>query len=84
MTYRTRDVSIVGGGAAGLSAALVLARARPRVVVLDAGNPPNSPAAHMQNALSRDGTPPEELLAVVPRRGARLWRGDRPRNGGPA
>ena len=58
------DVAIVGGGAAGLSAALVLARARRRVVVLDAGNPRNAPAAHMHNFLSRDGMPPAELLAV--------------------
>jgi thioredoxin reductase len=58
------DVAIVGGGAAGLSAALVLARSRRRVVVLDAGIPRNAPAAHMHNFLSRDGMPPAELLAV--------------------
>src|ERR671930_817773 len=64
MTSHKYDVAIVGGGAAGLSAALVLARARRRVVVLDAGNPRNAPAAHMRNFLSRDGTPPAELLAL--------------------
>jgi thioredoxin reductase len=58
------DVIIVGGGAAGLSAALVLARARRRVVVVDAGTPRNAPAAHMQGFLSRDGMPPSELLAT--------------------
>jgi thioredoxin reductase len=58
------DVAIVGGGAAGLSAALVLARSRRRVVVLDAGDPRNAPATHMHNFLSRDGMPPAELLAV--------------------
>lgn len=58
------DVVIVGGGAAGLSAALVLGRARRRVVVVDAGSPRNAPAAHMQGFLSRDGMPPSELLAV--------------------
>jgi thioredoxin reductase len=58
------DVVIVGGGAAGLSAALVLGRARRRVVVVDAGAPRNAPAAHMQGFLSRDGMPPAELLAV--------------------
>lgn len=60
----TYDVVIVGGGAAGLSAALVLARARRRVAVVDAGEPRNAPAAHMQGFLSRDGMPPGELLRV--------------------
>ena len=41
------DVAIIGGGAAGLSAALVLGRARRRVVIIDAGQPRNAPAAHM-------------------------------------
>lgn len=58
------DVVIVGGGAAGLSAALVLGRARRRVAVVDAGSPRNAPAAHMQGFLSRDGMPPTELLAT--------------------
>ena len=58
------EVAIVGGGAAGLSAALVLGRARRRVIVVDAGRPRNAPAAHMQGFLSRDGTPPSELLAT--------------------
>jgi thioredoxin reductase len=56
------DVVIVGGGAAGLSAALVLGRARRRVVVVDAGRPRNAPAAHMQGFLGSDGLPPAELL----------------------
>jgi thioredoxin reductase len=56
------DVVVVGGGAAGLSAALVLGRARRRVAVVDAGTPRNAPAAHMQGFLSRDGMPPAELL----------------------
>jgi thioredoxin reductase len=58
----TYDIAIVGGGAAGLSAALVLGRARRRVVVIDAGAPRNAPAAHMQGFISRDGTPPSDLL----------------------
>lgn len=58
----TYDIAIVGGGAAGLSAALVLGRARRRVVVIDAGEPRNAPAAHMQGFISRDGTPPADLL----------------------
>jgi thioredoxin reductase len=58
------DVAVVGGGAAGLSAALVLARTGRAVAVIDAGRPRNAPAAHMQGFLSRDGMPPAELLAV--------------------
>jgi thioredoxin reductase len=56
------DVAIIGGGPAGLTAALVLGRARRRVIVIDAGAPRNAPATHMQGFLSRDGTPPAELL----------------------
>jgi thioredoxin reductase len=55
-------VAVVGGGPAGLSAALVLGRARRRVAVIDAGAPRNAPAAHMQGFLSRDGMPPAALL----------------------
>jgi len=58
------DVIVVGGGAAGLSAALVLGRARRRVAVVDGGAPRNAPAAHMHGFLSRDGMPPADLLAV--------------------
>ncbi len=58
------DVVVIGGGAAGLSAALVLSRARRSVAVVDAGEPRNSPAAHMQGFLSRDGMSPRDLLAA--------------------
>jgi thioredoxin reductase len=64
MTAMGYDVVMVGGGAAGLSAALVLGRARRRVAVVDAGSPRNAPAAHMQGFLSRDGMPPADLLAA--------------------
>jgi thioredoxin reductase len=64
MQQHTYDVVIVGGGAAGLSAALVLGRARRSVAVVDAGSPRNAPAAHMQGFLSRDGMPPWEFLAA--------------------
>ncbi|GAB2915501.1 NAD(P)/FAD-dependent oxidoreductase [Streptomyces heilongjiangensis] len=60
----TYDIAVIGGGAAGLSAALVLARARREVVVIDDGRPRNAPATHMQGFLSRDGMPPADLLAV--------------------
>ena len=58
------DTVIVGGGAAGLSAALVLGRARRSVAVIDSGTPRNAPAAHMHGFLSRDGMAPGELLTV--------------------
>lgn len=58
------DVAVIGGGAAGLSAALVLARSRRSVVVIDAGRQRNAPADHMHNYLGREGTPPLELVAI--------------------
>jgi thioredoxin reductase len=64
MQTQVYDVVVVGGGAAGLSAALVLGRARRRVAVVDAGAPRNAPAALMQGFLSRDGMPPADLLAA--------------------
>ncbi len=57
------DVVVVGGGAAGLSAATVLARSRRSVLVVDAGDPRNAPAAGVHNVLGHDGIPPGELLA---------------------
>ena len=57
------DVVIVGGGPAGLSAATALGRSRRSVVVIDAGEPRNAPAAHAHNVFSRDGASPLELLA---------------------
>ncbi|PQZ93647.1 thioredoxin reductase [Arthrobacter sp. MYb227] len=58
------DVAIIGGGAAGLSAAQALGRSLRKVLVIDAGNPRNAPAHAMHNFLSRDGMNPLELLAV--------------------
>jgi thioredoxin reductase len=58
------DVVVVGGGAAGLSGALALGRARRTVLVVDAGDPRNAPAGHVHNYLGREGTPPGELLAI--------------------
>jgi thioredoxin reductase len=72
------DVIVIGGSAAGLSAALVLARARRSVLVIDAGMPRNAPAEHMHGFLSRDGMPPRELIAIgreeVERYGAAILR----------
>jgi thioredoxin reductase len=64
MNEELQDVIVVGGGAAGLNAALVLARARRRVVVVDAGAPRNRFAPHMHGFLSRDGMSPLELLEI--------------------
>ncbi|MEV6024951.1 NAD(P)/FAD-dependent oxidoreductase [Streptomyces sp. NPDC052036] len=61
---RTYEVVVVGGGPAGLSAALVLGRARRRTLVVDAGEPRNAPASHLHGYLSRDGRPPADLLAA--------------------
>ncbi|MFC9479575.1 NAD(P)/FAD-dependent oxidoreductase [Streptomyces griseus] len=64
MKQQRYDVVIVGGGAAGLSGALTLARARRSVLVIDAGEPRNAPASHVHNYLGRESTPPGELLAI--------------------
>lgn len=58
----TWDAIVVGGGAAGLSAALMLGRARRRALVIDAGRPRNRFAAHMHGVLGHEGTPPSELV----------------------
>ena len=60
----TYDVVVVGGGAAGLSGALTLARAGRAVLLVDAGEPRNAPAGHVHNYLGREGTPPAELYAI--------------------
>lgn len=56
------DVVIIGAGAAGLSAGLVLVRARLGVLLVDAGEPRNASADEMHGFLSRDGMPPSEFL----------------------
>ncbi|MEE4546524.1 NAD(P)/FAD-dependent oxidoreductase [Streptomyces sp. V4-01] len=58
------DVIVVGGGAAGLSGALTLARARRSVLVVDAGDPRNAPAGGVHMYLGRESTPPAALLAA--------------------
>ncbi|MFJ5838009.1 NAD(P)/FAD-dependent oxidoreductase [Streptomyces shenzhenensis] len=59
----TVDVVVIGGGSAGLNGALMLARSRRTVVVLDSGTPRNAPAEAMHGFIVLDGTPPAELLA---------------------
>jgi thioredoxin reductase len=74
------DVVVIGGGAAGLNGALMLARARRRVLVIDAGTPRNAPAAAVHGLLGRDGMAPGELLErgrdEVRRYGGQLTRGE--------
>ena len=74
------DVVIVGGGPAGLSAALSLVRARRRVVVIDAGKPRNMTAAHMHGVLGHDGLSPLRLLELgreeIAGYGGRLLHGE--------
>ncbi|MBO9540569.1 NAD(P)/FAD-dependent oxidoreductase [bacterium] len=59
------DVTIVGGGPAGLSAALILGRARKRVLLLDAGTPRNARAHEVHGFVTRDGTPPAEFRRLA-------------------
>ncbi|WP_216844007.1 NAD(P)/FAD-dependent oxidoreductase [Phytoactinopolyspora alkaliphila] len=58
------DVVIIGGGAAGLSGAVVLGRSRRSVLVVDAGEPRNAPAEGVHAFLTRDGVSPAELLRI--------------------
>ncbi|WP_336216025.1 hypothetical protein [Nonomuraea sp. LPB2021202275-12-8] len=77
--YGVHDVVLVGAEATGLSAALLLGRARRKVVVIDAGEPRRAPTAHMYGFLSRDGLAPATLLelgrAEIARYGVRLIKG---------
>ncbi len=62
---RSCDVAVVGGSAAGLAAALQLGRQRRSVIVIDAGEPRNAPAAHMHGYLGHEGIPPADLIATA-------------------
>ena len=68
MRYRGEmqyDVVIIGGGPAGLSAALALGRARKRTLLCDSGPPRNAAAVHVQNFVTRDGIPPQEFRRIA-------------------
>ena len=56
------DVVVIGGGAAGLNGALMLARARRSVLVIDGDQPRNAPATGVHGLLGHEGVPPSELL----------------------
>lgn len=59
------DVVVVGGGPAGLQAALTLGRMHRRTLLLDSGEYRNAPAEHMHNFVTHDGTPPAEFRAAA-------------------
>ncbi|WP_435748194.1 NAD(P)/FAD-dependent oxidoreductase [Nocardioides sp. SYSU DS0663] len=64
-TSPDHDVIVIGGGPAGLQAALTLGRVHRRVLLLDSGSYRNDPATHMHNFLGQDGTPPADLRAAA-------------------
>ncbi|NEB80676.1 NAD(P)/FAD-dependent oxidoreductase [Streptomyces sp. SID14478] len=76
----TVDVVVIGGGAAGLNGALMLARSRRSVVVIDSGTPRNAPAAATHGFIVLDGIPPHEILLRGRRQvrayGGRIVRGE--------
>lgn len=59
------DAVIVGGGPAGLSAALALGRARRRALLVDGGTPRNARAREVHTFVTRDGIPPREFRKVA-------------------
>jgi thioredoxin reductase len=63
MADRAVDVVVVGGGPAGLQAALVLGRARRTVVLIDGGNPRNRDAVAVHNLCGQEGVEPGHLMA---------------------
>ncbi len=77
---RKYDVVVVGGGAAGLNGALMLARSRRSVLVIDSGSPRNAPADGVHGLLGHDGVPPAELYekgrAEVRRYGGEVTTGE--------
>ena len=59
------DAVVIGGGPAGLQAALTLGRVHRRTLLLDSGSYRNDPATHMHNFLTQDGTPPAEMRTIA-------------------
>lgn len=64
MATREAEVVVIGAGFAGLAAAQVLGRAQRQVLVLGSGPTRNAEAEHAHNVLTREGTPPGELLRL--------------------
>lgn len=59
------DIIIIGGGPAGLSAALTAGRGNRSILIFDDNRPRNAPAAHMMNFPAHDGTPPNEFRQLI-------------------
>lgn len=59
------DVIVIGGGPAGLQAALTLGRLHRRVLLLDGGRYRNDPADHLHNFITHDGRRPAEFRALA-------------------
>lgn len=64
-TQGAYDVVVVGGGPAGLQAALTLGRMHRSVLLVDSGEYRNAPADHLHNFVTHDGTPPAEFRAAA-------------------
>lgn len=65
MSTETYDIAIVGGGPAGLAAALVLGRSRKRVVLLDGGTPRNARAQYIGGFVTQDRIAPAAFRATA-------------------
>ncbi|MBT2762074.1 NAD(P)/FAD-dependent oxidoreductase [Paenibacillus sp. ISL-20] len=65
MSEQMHDVLIIGGGPAGLNAALVLGRARKHVVLMDEGKPRNRVTRETHGFLTRDGISPSEFRRIA-------------------
>jgi thioredoxin reductase len=61
------DALVIGGGPAGLQAALTLGRVHRTVLLVDSGEYRNAPAAHLHNLIGSDGMPPADLRAAARR-----------------
>ncbi|KGN41723.1 NAD(P)/FAD-dependent oxidoreductase [Knoellia aerolata] len=66
-TSRHTDIAVIGGGPAGLQAALTAGRVRRQVTVFDDGTYRNATVSHMHNVLTHDGTPPADFRAAARR-----------------
>ena len=64
-TQHDVDVAVIGGGPAGLQAALTIGRVHRRAVLFDDGRYRNATVAHMHNVVSHDGTPPAQFRATA-------------------
>ena len=64
-TQHDVDVAVIGGGPAGLQAALTIGRVHRRAALFDDGRYRNATVAHMHNVVSHDGTPPAQFRATA-------------------